>query len=106
MYSPACEELLPSATWAYTLPKKKNGTNTIDISASTTVSVAKARSRKICRRSSGRAILSSYRTNTTISSSPITMQAHVVTLLQPHTLDCSKPRMTSAIPPVIIAVPR
>ena len=34
------------------------------------------------------------------------MQAHVATLLQPQTLDCSKPSTTRAIPPVISAVPR
>ena len=34
------------------------------------------------------------------------MQAQVATLLQPHALDCSKPSTTSAIPPVIRAVPR
>ena len=31
---PACEAFSPSDTWAYTLAKKKNGTNTTDISPS------------------------------------------------------------------------
>ena len=34
------------------------------------------------------------------------MQTQVAGLLQPHTLDCSKPSTISPIPPVIRAVPR
>ena len=106
MYSPAWDEFLPRATWAYTGPKKKNGTNTIDINPRMIVSVANARSRKICSRSSGCLMLSSKRTNTAISARPTTMHAQVATLPQPHTLDCSKPSTVRAMPPVINAVPR
>ena len=97
---------MPSETCAYTLAKKKNGTNTTDISPSTSVSVENPRSRKICRRSSGNGIRSSKNTNHTPSTAPTTMQAHVATLLQPHTADCWNPRTSSAIAAVMSTVPR
>jgi len=50
---PAFDALFCSEIWAYTLAKKKYGTNTTDISSNTMLSTEKPRSPKIRSSSSG-----------------------------------------------------
>ena len=88
------------------LAKKKNGTNTIDIIPSTAVSAAKLRSAKIRSWSSGSGVWSSQRTKAAIRSAPTMIEPQVAALLQPHTLDCSKPSTSRPIAPLIRTVPR
>lgn len=85
---------------------RKNGTNATDIRPSAAVSAAKARSRKIRRRSSGSGARSSQATNAAISANPTTMQPHVAMLPQPHRPDCWNPSTIRPIAPVTRTVPR
>ena len=88
------------------LAKKKNGTNTTDISPRTTVSAEKPRSRKMLQAQQRLGQRSSQTTNATISATPTAMQPQVATLLQPQTLDCCSPSTIRPIAPVISTVPR
>ena len=74
---PACEAVLCSAIWAYSLAKKKTGMKAIMAINSTRFSTAKGRMRKIATLMSGDSVRSSTRTKTPMMTRPAMMQIQV-----------------------------
>ena len=99
---------LPSDTCAYTLAKKKNGTNDDRHQPEHRGVGRRSRGRgRSAAAAAGRACAAPSARTRPCSSAPTTMQPQVAALLQPHTADCCKPEHDAApIAPVISTVPR
>ncbi len=102
----ACEGVLPSEIWAYSLAKKNTGTNTSIETPSTRFSTKNGRIRKMSTWISGEVVRASTKKNTTRSTAPMAMHAPVAGLLQPQIVDCWKPNTLSATPDAIRTRPR
>jgi hypothetical protein len=90
--------LFPRATSAYSLAKKKRGTNASMATPSTRFSTAKGRMRKMSTFIRGDATRCSTSAKATSSMAPAAMQTTVPTLAHPQIPACWKPTMLKATP--------